>query len=127
MTGYTITLGYNASNDIEEAGKELLRIVAQLRTQSQVILNEVREYDPGMFNLGENVEDYAAAYAAGEDLTLVVQTGNTVVEREGIAIRQSASGSGPSRVIKEAFRRAFCRLVIQAMHRHGYEVNLNVH
>lgn len=126
MTNYTITLGYQSSHSNEDAKNELLRVVTELRKQPQVLLNEVREYDPGVFSLGENVEEYTLVYATGKDLTLTVETQNTE-ERGCVVIRQLASGGDPGRSIKEACRRAFCRLVLQAMHKHGYEVSINVH
>jgi len=126
MTGYHISIGYNSTlTHIERAGmtwEALKEVVAELRSQPNLIVGEVQRERS---NLAEPhiLLDYAAAYQDGIDKTLNIIE---ATDDRPAEIMQLASGSGDGRDIKEAMRRAFCRLVIFEMHKRGIEVNLIV-
>lgn len=122
MTGYHISVGYNSAWKNPEVWRELTAVVERLRHQPDLIIAEVRRERVDLASV-EDLRGYAEAYAANQDLTL------KVIDEDGDRppeIVQLASGGGDSRDIKEAMRRAFCRLVIFEMHKLGMEVNLVV-
>jgi len=121
MTGYTITVGYNSGHSREDVGRELLAFIEALRSSPQTLINEVERLEPGLAG-PELLAEYAASYGPeSTDLTLRIDTADGLP-----VIRQSASGGGQSRDLKEAFRRAFCRLVMEAMHKLRMEISINV-
>jgi hypothetical protein len=120
-TGYTLTIGYLSGHstklDKDEAWQELVRCVEQLRVQPERIVQEARR-----LNAPETCEegcctllDMAQAYQHDD--------GTLVLNHQEHYILQLASGD---RMLKEHVRRAFCRLVIEEMHRQGIEVCLQV-
>lgn len=116
---HTITVGYNPNFSKAEVGKRLREAVARLRARPDIIEVEVLRLAPRIDRdeLAELIPCYQST-----DLTLRVQDdadGNPVVT-------QSASGGGVSRDIKEECRRAFCRLVLDAMHREQMSINVTV-
>lgn len=122
MTGYHIRVGYNSSWNTDDAWRELVAAVERLRNDPGAIIVEASRVEGATAAKFEvsTLESYAMAYATDADLTLkVLET----PEREVI---QLASGGGEGREIKELMRRAFCRLVIAAMHQWGIEVTLVV-
>lgn len=129
MTGYHITLGYQSgiSRRVGDQGTdwEHLKAAAEMLCQHQdQIAAEVRK--ERVLVSAEVLDEYVSRYRLSgdeEDLTLnfVEPSGDEKGE-----VWQAASGGGESRAIKEAVRRAFCRLLILEMHRLGIEVNLTV-
>jgi hypothetical protein len=96
---------------------KLVRCVEQLRVQPERIVQEARR-----LNAPETCEegcctllDMAQAYQSDD--------GTLVINHQEHYILQLASGD---RMLKEHVRRAFCRLVIEDMHRQGIEVCLQV-
>ena len=117
-TIYAIRPGYNSRQDPLVVEQVLEKVVADLRHRPGVICAEVLRLEPHA-DLKE-LAGFAAAYAR-DDLTLKVE------RTDGkLLVAQFASGSGPVRELKESCRRAFARLVIEAMHRQKMEVSLTV-
>jgi hypothetical protein len=119
MTGWHITIGYISGDSCEynrDQAWELLKAeVARLREDGKAILGEYIRTCPEM--ISAEVEELIACYkAAHGDKTI------TVLEDKR-EIMQLASGA---RSTKEQVRRAFCRLVLDAMHRHNIDINLIV-
>lgn len=116
-TGYTISVGYNSSFKKDEVGWELEKIVKSICIDPEQLIQEAKRVE-GKTIPPEYVESYHIPW---KDLAIqiVIQDGLPVVI-------QLASGGGDSRDLKEAVRRAFCRLVLAHMHSQGMEVNLTV-
>lgn len=120
MTGYHLQVGYQSGNSKADAWEALKAIVADLRTRPNELAVECARYDD--FSKADLME-YAELYQGDRDATI------SIIEADGdreAEVMQLASGMGASRDIKEALRRAFCRLVICRMHERGMEVNLVV-
>ncbi len=129
MTGYHISIGYLSSGDKDEAWVALKDVVAKLCAEPAIIGMEALRY--GM--RAENVREYAEAYRSfsvetgrTEDSTLVIKEADPDDPESYHQVMQLAGGGGESRGLKEAMRRAFCRLVLEEMHRQEYEININV-
>lgn len=122
MTGYHLSVGYisgySAGQDRSQAWEVMKEIVARLRQEPGLIAAEAARIEPG--TLDECLEFAQNYHPSVGDLTVVVREGDPQ------EVAQSASGGGCERAMKEKLRRAFSRLVIEQMHRHGFEVNLNV-
>lgn len=128
MTGYHISIGYLSGYDKEEAWEVLKRVVLELCNAPARIAEEAMRF--GMN--GAVAREYAEAYRGAslesrgtEDSTLRIIEANPVEETKP-EIMQLASGGGPSRIYKEQMRRAFCRLVMDEMHKLEIEININV-
>lgn len=134
-TGYRIDLGYMSGDSFdgtnEEAWDALVEVVTSIRTNTERILTEARR-SSSVFKRCEECEScgweaYAEAYKKNEDATLriVEEPWFPLPEGEEFKpyIHMMATGC---RGLKEHFRRTFCRLVIEEMHKRGIEVNLNV-
>jgi hypothetical protein len=128
MTGYYIEIGYLSGyswRGTPEAAWDELKasVVYRCDHPEHIVAEAVR--------LGavenDDLREHAEEYRGRRDLTLkIVEQPRTLAEeQEGFEpyIQQFASGD---RVTKEIVRRAFCRLVIEDMHRLGIEVNLKV-
>jgi hypothetical protein len=121
-TGYSITLGYQSGYstclDQDEAWQALVDCVQALRLQPERIVKEAQRL--GAPAACEDhcctLQQMAEAYSSNDDATLRIN------QRERY-IYQLATGD---RTLKEHVRRAFCRLVIEEMHRQGIEVCLEV-
>jgi hypothetical protein len=118
VTGYKLEVGYNSTCDSEHAWWKLVDTVQRIRLNTGAIAGEVARIEPGRFGDAE-LREFAAAYLSDGDFTLTIDEAHRCV-------RQMASGGAPAREIKEAMRRAFSRLVIDAMHQARIEVNLIV-
>jgi|ERR1043165_2461901 hypothetical protein len=130
MTGYHISIGYLSGGpyDKEDAWEILKQVALDLCNAPARIADEAIS-----FGMNRDIAtEYAAAYVGAsiatrgtEDSTLRIIEAN---EKEGTApqIMQLAGGADPSRSIKEAIRRAFCRLVMYEMHKREIEININV-
>lgn len=120
VTQYRIEVGYNSSKDRDEVWDALKQVVIAIQDQPQRIIDEVLRIEPKA-NL-KMLKDCAAYYRRPvEDLTIQV-----VEDETGRYISQLASGGGSSRNMKESCRRAFCRLVLEDMHRKKMEVKIVV-
>lgn len=125
MTGYTLTIGYMGGYSCklsnEEAWQCLVKSTQELREQPQRLIEEARRLnapetcDQGCCTLEGVAGTYSASFTGGNPL---------VINHEKGYVAQYASGS--DRAIKEHMRRAFCRIVIEEMHRVGIEVCLSV-
>jgi hypothetical protein len=116
MTSYSIEIGYNSTFKKEEVLPVLQSVVKHLQDKPYLIAEEVMRIEPNLSK--ERVLEYAESYQEPvQDLT---------IRWEESEVRMLASGAGESRDIKEALRRAFCRLVLEAMHREKMEINIHV-
>lgn len=103
----------------------MLQVVTVLRADHARLVEEVKRIESVSYNT-ETLMPYARAYVGDQDITIRVEEEEDETYGKLPVIRQSASGGGESREIKEAFRRAFCRLVLQEMHRSQMEVSISV-
>lgn len=123
MTGYYIEIGYlsgySGPADLDQAWDSLKNVVAILREQPANIVGEAMRVEGGSLRkLLPFAERYHPKFTDG---TIEVND----AERQITQLASSGNGDA-ARVVKEQVRRAFCRLVIQEMHRRGIEVNLCV-
>lgn len=139
MTGYYLELGYNSSLGTPQLGlafSTLVGVFMNLVNDPDRVTREVLRLEPGADAV--LVLQVAGWYGhpdrPKEDLTFkVVERGDTHPEINALEaaefkpyIQQYASGGGAQRGASESVRRAFCRLVIEDMHRLKIEVNLRV-
>ncbi len=128
MTGYRIEIGYNSAGPTgAEAWESLKAVALEICGNVAAIAVEVTRLEPS-YTIDE-LHGFVMAYADREDLTVTFH--DEPAWHEDVSefkpyISQLASGGGASREVKEACRRAFCRMVIEAMHRRRIEVNLRV-
>lgn len=129
MTGYHISVGYQSGGpDKDEAWEILKRVVLDLCNAPALIADEAITFGMDRATAIEYADAYVGASEATrgtEDSTLRIIEANAAEETPA-QIMQLAGGAGPSRPIKEAMRRAFCRLVMTEMHKLGIEININV-
>lgn len=119
-TGWCMSPGYNFDCSPDRAWAELKDVAADLRERPSDIEEEALRFGaPQGDGMGGSLYDYADAFNGSGDATIRV-------DEEAKEIRMLATGLGTDRVLKHHVRRAFCRLVITAMHRRGFEVNLVV-
>lgn len=120
MTGYHISIGYN-SEPAPNAWELLVEAVDETCASPNHIINEVRR-ETLEWSADELLE-FVERYKARDDQTLTIMPPDG--DRRG-EVMQLAGGGGQSRLVKEAVRRAFARLVILKMHKLGIEVNFVV-
>lgn len=129
MTGYHISIGYQSGGpDKEEAWEILKRVVLEICNRPHYLIDEAVRFGMQPREAHEYAGAYASAcveYAGTEDSTLRIIEGPRA-EGNPPQIMMLAGGSGESRTIKEAMRRAFCRTVMDEMHKRGIEININV-
>ncbi len=123
MTSYRIEVGYNSAQDLPEVAEYMLGALDALQERPELIVAEVLRLEPTMDS--ETLEEYAASYRKPvNDLTVRVDEDT---ERDNLPIIvQLASGGEPGRSVKEALRRAVCRLVMEHCHRNAMEVSIHV-
>jgi hypothetical protein len=128
MTGYHLSIGYNGASVWREpaawdALKEAARVVSD---DPQAIVAEARRLgspescDDGCCQLDSYADNYAEPFSASGHPVKIIERES---EDRGPQIMQMASTGD---AIKYHVRRAWVRLVIERMHRHGIEVNLHV-
>lgn len=124
-TTYIISIGYNSGfsckhdDSIKDKSWELLKsVVNKICSDPNSIVEEARRFNAPEEEIDEcTLENCAARYELPwNDMTIYFN------EEEKLVV-QCAAGS---REIKEHIRRAFCRLVLQEMHKHNIEINLTV-
>jgi len=130
MTSYRISLGYAYDNPSDERRWDALKAaVADLPNNTHRIAEEAVRLGCPAEGHGAGLGEYLAGYLPGStDLTIRVVDEEDPHDPPGRRreIWQAASGGDPSRSIKHHLRRAFCRLVMEEMHRRGIEVNVVV-
>lgn len=120
VTQYSIEVGYNSGNTCDEVWDALKQVVIAIQDEPQRIIDEVLRLEPTT-DL-QRLKEFAVCYCRPvEDLTIKV-----IEDETGQYISQFASGGGDDRRMKESCRRAFCRLVLEDMHRKRMEVNIVV-
>lgn len=122
MIGYYLRPAGNNKIGHQEAGKYLLKVVKNLKENPNLIKEEVLSFNPELAK-EEDLDEYANYYNDPEDGALEITKDK---EDDMPCVAQLASGGGKERNIKEAFRRAFCRLVIKEMHKKKMEVTLSI-
>ena len=121
MTSYRIEVGYNSNHPREEVGAYMLKGLDAICNDPLHIVDEALDFQPHLDR--EVLEEYCQSYRNPQDLTVMVRTD----EETGLpTITQLSSGGGESREIKEALRRAACRLIMNHCHRNGMEVSVIV-
>lgn len=119
VTTYRIETGYNSAHQNDEVWAALKQVVSTIQLNPALIEAEVLRLEPTANKA--LVEEIAALYKPPvHDLTI------KVLEVDDQAVLQSASGGGVYRDAKESCRRAFCRLVIEEMHKRKMEISLIV-
>lgn len=129
MTGYHITIGYLSGYDKDEAWGVLKRTVARVCANPELIAAEAHELAMPLEVAREYAESYrsfSADTGRTEDSTLTIKEKDPKDSDSEPQVMQLASGGGSSRAIKEAMRRAVCRIVMREMHGLGIEININV-
>jgi len=129
VTGYYLEAGYQSGASREEAWEALKRITLEICETPTVIAEEALAYGCPVEAEGTHINKFAESYRARTDLTIrIKEKGDIGVDEDAETgkVVQYASGGGQSRIMKEHFRRAFCRLAIRRMHAEGYEVNMTV-
>ena len=124
-TLYAISVGYNSSFQEEDVWHKLVEVVNELRNNSQRIIDEVFRLESDVNK--ETIKSLAEMYdcfKGNEDLTLRIVVPDKEDERR--YIMQSASGGRDWRKAKESCRRAFCRLVLEEIHKNKMEINIDV-
>lgn len=125
MTSYYLDIGYNSVGNRDDAWSELKAAAERLRREPERIADEVHRIEGQKFQ-AELVLEYAKHYD-GRDLSMTIVEEPTIPDEDFRPyVRQFASGGGEDRDLKEAMRRAVCRLLIEEMHRKGIEVNMRV-
>lgn len=126
MTGYHISIGYLSGYDKDEAWEVLKKVVLDLCHNPHHLVDEAVAFGMNPASAAE----YAAAYVNASEETRGTEdsTLRIIEAKDGDPpqIMQLAGGGGESRTIKEAMRRAFCRLVMREMHKLEIEINVNV-
>jgi len=117
MTSCYLSPGYDGHRCKGETWDKLKEVVAELKREPELLYAAVREMEPEW--PGEQLRLFVGYYVLADDGTLCV-------EEEKQQVVQMASGGGEDRRLKEACRRAFCRLVIQRMHAECFEVSMVV-
>ena len=120
-TSYSIEVGYNSCHNRDDAWGVLKEVCESIQSNPTSIFDEVFRLEPDI-NRTEILGVCGLYEPPVQDLTIRI-----VESDERRAIVQMASGSGPSRDAKESCRRAFCRLVIEEMHRRKMEVSMSVY
>lgn len=132
MTGWHITLGYASSYGearTREGAEQLLETLAyEVADHILDILDEVKRT-----NVSREDEDgvqlftYARKYQIRDDSFITISTvTNAVGDVVETSIVLLASGGGISRTMKEHLHRAYCRLLMMEMHRHGLDIQISV-
>ena len=131
MTGYHISLGYNGAihngyDTYDEMWEVLKRKTREICDRPQAIIAETRSLgnapetcDDGCCNLDTYADFYAKSFSAYGHPITIIESG----EEENRQIMQLASTGDD---IKYCVRRAFVRLLIEAMHKEKIEVSVSV-
>lgn len=123
-TGWSLSIGYNSDRstlDQNELWSVLKAVSFSIRHDTAGLFQEALAFDAPPNCGGEDLEDYCAVYTTARE-----DGGPLWIDDINQVVSIVASGGEPSRIQKEHVARAFCRLVIYAMHQRGIEVNLHV-
>lgn len=118
-TGYRISIGYNNGSafrgDMDEAWQELKATALALADAPMTIAQEAVAFGAPTSDGDATIIGYAERFSSKDATMNFIEDGQSVL--------LMSSGANP---MKGHVRRAFCRLLIAAMHRKGIEVNLSV-
>ncbi len=122
MTTYVLEPGYSASHKYEDVDRHLLHVVKHFCERPELILYEVLKLHPLLITSRDEILECCQHYNSADpnDSTIKVRQDSN---SPPVRVVQNCSGSNQ---IKPLVRRAFCRLVIAAMHEKNMEVNLFV-
>lgn len=126
MTGYHLRIGYlsgySTNSCRDEAWKILVETAERIREDREAIIAETLRLEPNLDR--EHIAESAECFSKKtRDATLTI-INKVTTENDDRGIMLLAGGG--CRGDKESTRRAFCRLVIEAMHRKKIEVCLSV-
>lgn len=124
MTGYHIEIGYNPTRgDHDEMWRLLKQEARNIADKPAEIIVEARRLDApesceeGCCELEGYADNYAEPFETAGHPVSVIEDGD---DRQIMQLASTDAG------FKYHVRRAYVRLLIEAMHRHGIEVNLTV-
>lgn len=123
MTQYDITVGYNSSHGPSEVGKVMLGVLDMLREKPELIAAEVLRVEPLIDR--QILAECVLAYANSEQSKAVWVAYDESQDKLPV-IMQSASGGEPYRSVKQACRRAVCRLIMLHCHERLMEISIVV-
>ena len=131
MTGYHITIGYNeaTSTDYDEMWEILKRKTREICDNPQAIVAEARRLGApetctrGCCQIDTYADNYAMPFGSHGHPVSIIDENSPGYISDTRQIMQLASTDDP---IKYHVRRAFVRLLIEAMHREEIEVSLSV-
>lgn len=137
MTYYYISIGYLSGYsypaDRAQAWTELKAVVSQIRNRTVTIAEEVMRVEVHRKQADKEIARRAAErFDSKKGLTSfsVVEphqeASGAIVSGTIVLVSSVEDGDARLFSIRESARRAFCRLVINEMHRRGIEVNLEV-
>ena len=120
MTGYHIRVGYNCDQSEEDVGATLREVVDEICETPEHIVAELNRVEPAIKPPPHyTAKDYADSYRKPwADSTISVKE-----EDRELHVMQLAGGSGE---YKHAMRRAFCRLVMNKMHKAHMNISITV-
>lgn len=122
------SIGYLSGYDKDEAWKVLKLTTLELCHDPARVVDEAVRFGMNPMTACE----YASAYVgASDELQGTADSTLRIIEGERAEgnppqIMMLAGGAGESRTIKEQIRRAFCRVLMDAMHGLELEININV-
>jgi hypothetical protein len=119
VTSYVISIGYN-SGRVDDSWENLKATAIKICNAPGRIVSEAIRINPEMPQSHSSLlHEFAEPFKERQDLTIKAYD-------ESETVYLIASGGNVERDVKEILRRAFCRLLIEDMHRQGVEVNLHV-
>ena len=120
MTGYYISVGYNSAVNREDVWVFIKERVEYYCENPLEITKEVLRFEPD--RIPHTLRSHVNAYTNCNDLTIQINE-----DEEGAEyICQAASSGSGDRGIKEACKRAFCRLILHDCHMKRYEICIHV-
>lgn len=124
MTGWYLSVGYNADYSADVVAAELIQAAERIRRNPELIEQEIRRVEGFRAPDHDVLEPYLDRFQQEGDLALQI---DVYPGHPGQAtVKLMASGDQPGRSLKSICRRAFCRLVLAEMHAKAMEVNISV-
>lgn len=122
VTSYRIEIGYTGNGPDLDYESELRRVVLGICQNPERILAEVGRVEGPCSIDDDEIMEYIDRYRLPwTDATIGFSERSA---GRDFGVIQSATGGGPERDFKESLRRAFIRLVVEAMH--GLKIEVNV-
>lgn len=119
MIGYYVSVGYNPMFTSKAVEDKLREVVLEICADPERIIREVWTME-GISISPEFAKSYQRPWK-DDTIKFIEAQGDSPFQ-----VMQLASGSDPERSKKESMRRAFCRLVMEEMHKSRMEVSIIV-